>query len=317
MLCNMKSLIIIGSGPAGLTAALYAARAGLSPLVLEGPAPGGPLINTPMVENIPGFPEGISGFDFIDHLHRQAERFGARFQGSTVTGFVPRNVAAGGATLTLDDESTLEADAVIIATGANHRPLGVEGESALLGRGISYCATCDGAFFRGKAVAVVGGGDTACEEALFLTRMASSVALIHRRDALRASRIMSDRVLQHPNITVHWNRVIAGLESAPEEFLVALQLRDPRAASEAAPERLPVDGLFVAIGLVPASTPFSNTLPADAQGYLRAEGVRSALPGVFIAGDVADPLYRQVASAAGTGCRAALEAIRYLEEPRA
>lgn len=308
MFLPMKTLIVIGSGPAGLTAALYAARAGLSPLVLEGPAPGGPLVNTPMIENIPGFPEGISGFDFIDRLHRQAEAFGARFRNSVATAFALR--PSGGATLTLDDGELLSADALVIATGAAHRPLGIPGEAGLAGHGVSYCATCDGAFFRNKPVAVVGGGDTACEEALFLAGLASSVAVIHRRDAFRASKIMADRVLSHPKITVRWNRAVSALESA-DGRLSAIRLRDT--TGKGPEEILPVAGLFVAIGLVPASAPFSDALPTDPQGYLQANGVFSNHPGVFIAGDVADPVYRQAASAAGTGCRAGLEAIRYLD----
>lgn len=303
----MKSLIVIGSGPAGLTAALYAARAGFAPLVLEGPAPGGPLVSTPKIENIPGFPDGIGGFDFIDNLHRQAERFGATFRGATVTAFALRR--GGGAILTLDDGKTLSADAAVIATGASHRPLGVPGEAELVGRGVSYCATCDGAFFRNKPVAVVGGGDTACEDALFLSRMASSVTLVHRRDALRASKIQADRVLSNPKIAVRWNRTVESLE-ATASHLSALLLKD---TATGATETLQVAGLFVAIGLVPSSAPFSEVLPTDPQGYLRADGVFSGHPGVFIAGDVADPIYRQAVSAAGTGCRAGLEAIRYLD----
>ena len=308
MVSAMKSLVVIGSGPAGLTAALYAARAGLSPLVLEGPAPGGPLVNTPQIENIPGFPDGIGGFEFIDSLHRQAERFGARFRGATVTAFALR--PSGGAELTLDDGETLSADAAVIATGAAHRPLGVPGEAELAGHGVSYCATCDGAFFRNKPVAVVGGGDTACEDALFLARLAASVTLIHRRDALRASKIQADRVLANPKITVRWNRTVAALD-ASDGKLAALRLRDTNGG--VGEETLPVAGLFVAIGLVPSSAPFSSVLPTDAQGYLETDGVFSKHPGVFIAGDVADPVYRQAVSAAGSGCRAGMEAIRYLE----
>ena len=307
MFLSMKMLIIVGSGPAGLTAALYAARAGFAPLVLEGPAPGGPLVNTPQIENIPGFPDGIGGFDFIDNLRRQAERFGATFRGATVTAFALR--PGGGATLTLDDGETLSADAAVIATGASHRPLGVPGETELVGHGVSYCATCDGAFFRNKPVAVVGGGDTACEEALFLARMAESVTVIHRRDAFRASKVLADRVLANPKITVRWNRTVEALE-AVEGRLAALKLKDTATGTI---ETLPVAGLFVAIGLVPSSAPFSSALPTDAQGYLKADGVFSGHPGVFIAGDVADPVYRQAVSAAGSGCRAGMEAIRYLE----
>ena len=303
----MKTLVVIGSGPAGLTAALYAARAGLAPLVLEGPAPGGPLVNTPQIENIPGFPDGIGGFEFIYNLHRQAERFGAAFRGSTVTAFALR--PGGGAALTLDDGEILSADAAVIATGAAHRPLGVPGEAELAGHGVSYCATCDGAFFRNKAVAVVGGGDTACEEALFLARMASSVTVIHRRDAFRASKVLAERVLANPKIAVRWNRTIETLDSS-DGHLAALRLKDTATGET---EVLAVAGLFVAIGLVPSSSPFSTVLATDAQGYLEANGVFSSHPGVFIAGDVADPVYRQAVSAAGSGCRAGMEAIRYLE----
>lgn len=307
MFLRMRTLIVIGSGPAGLTAALYAARAGLSPLVLEGPAPGGPLVNTPLIENLPGFPDGVGGFDFIDRLHRQAARFGAAFRGATVTAFAPR--PGGGALLTLDGGETLEADAAIVATGAAPRPLGLPGEAELAGHGVSYCATCDGAFFRGKPVAVVGGGDSACEEALFLARMASSVTLIHRRGALRASKVLADRVLADPKISVRWNRTVAAL-GADAGKLASLRLRDAGSGDE---ETLPLAGLFVAIGLVPASAPFSSAIPTDAQGYLRTDGVFSNHPGVFVAGDVADPVYRQAVSAAGSGCRAGMEAIRHLE----
>jgi thioredoxin reductase (NADPH) len=303
----MKTLVVIGSGPAGLTAALYAARAGLSPLVLEGPAPGGPLVNTPLIENIPGFPDGIGGFEFIDSLHRQAERFGATFRGAVVTAFALR--PGGGASLTLDDGETLSADAAVIATGAAHRPLGVPGEAEMAGHGVSYCATCDGAFFRNKPVAVVGGGDTACEDALFLARMASSVTLVHRREALRASKIQADRVLSNPKIQVRWNRIVESIDST-DGHVSALRLKD---TAGGATETLPVAGLFIAIGLVPSSAPFSAVLPTDAQGYLKADGVFSGHPGVFIAGDVADPVYRQAVSAAGSGCRAGMEAIRHLE----
>ena len=224
-----------------------------------------------------------------------------------MTAFAPRD--GGGALLTLDDGEVLEAAAAVIATGAAHRPLGVPGEAELAGHGVSYCAPCDGAFFRNKPVAVVGGGDTACEEALFLARMASSVTLVHRRDALRASKIQADRVLADPKITVRWNRTVAALDAADGK-LAALRLRDTASGAE---ETLPAAGLFVAIGLVPTSAPFSSVLATDAQGYLEADGVFSSLPGVFIAGDVADPVYRQAVSAAGSGCRAGMEAIRYLE----
>ena len=304
----MKSLIIIGSGPAGLTSAIYAARAGLNPLVLDGPAPGGPLITTPLIENIPGFPDGIAGYDFIDLLRKQAEKFGTRFQGLNVETMVP--AAGGGADLRLSDGSTLHADALIIATGATHRHLGIPGEKELSGHGISYCATCDGAFHRGQPIAVVGGGDTAMEEALFLTRFASKVHVIHRRDAFRASKIMAQRVLENPKIEVHWNSVVSGLVDPAQGKLTALRLRNTQTSEEST---LDVGALFVAIGLVPASKPFADALETDENGYLLASGVHTKLTGVFVAGDVADSRYRQAVSAAGTGCRAAIEAMHYLE----
>ncbi len=304
----MKTLVILGSGPAGLTAAIYAGRAGLEPLVLDGPTPGGPLITAPLIENIPGFPDGIAGFDFIDLLRRQAEKFGAKFQGANIDKLVP--LPGGGADLQLGDGSTLRADVVIIATGASHRHLGIPGEKELAGHGISYCATCDGAFHRGQHIAVVGGGDTAMEEALFLTRFASKVTLIHRRDAFRASRIMARRVLENPKIEVRWNSVVAGLVDPAQGKLTALRLRDTQTNAEST---LEVGALFVAIGLVPATQPFAGVLETDENGYLLSSGVRTRLPGVFVAGDVADSRYRQAVSAAGTGCRAAIEAMHYLE----
>ncbi len=304
----MKSLVIVGSGPAGLTAAIYAGRAGLEPLVLDGPNPGGPLITTPLIENIPGFPEGIAGFDLMDQMRKQAERFGARFQGAQVAQLAP--VKPGGADLRLTDGSTLRTDAVIIATGATHRHLGLPGEQELTGHGLSYCATCDGAFHRGQHIAVVGGGDTAMEEALFLARFASQVTVIHRRDAFRASKIMARRVLEHPKIRVRWNAIVVGLLDPAQGHLNALRLKDTLTGQESS---LDVGALFVAIGLVPATDPFRDALPCDENGYLVTEGVLTRLPGVFVAGDVADARYRQAVTAAGAGCRAAIEAMHYLE----
>lgn len=304
----MKSLVILGSGPAGLTAAIYAGRAGLDPLVLDGPAPGGPLVTTPLIENVPGFPDGIAGFDFIDLMRRQAAKFGARFQSAGVEKMAP--LPAGGADLRLDDGSTLRADVLIIATGARHRPLGLPGEKELVGHGISYCATCDGAFHRGQHVAVVGGGDTAMEEALFLTRFASKVTVIHRRDAFRASKIMARRVLEHPKIEVRWNSVVAELVDPAQGKLTALKLRDAQTGAESL---LEVGALFVAIGLVPATKPFEDVLECDTNGYLVSNGPLTKLCCVFVAGDVADARYRQAVTAAGSGCRAAIEAMHYLE----
>ncbi|MDY0150231.1 MAG: thioredoxin-disulfide reductase [Kiritimatiellia bacterium] len=305
----MKQLIILGSGPAGLTAAIYAARADLAPLILDGPTPGGPLITTPLIENIPGFPEGIGGYDFIELLRTQAKRFGARFQSSAVKKFIPADT--GGGTVHLTDDTTLHADAVIIATGANHRRLGLPGEDKFSGRGLSYCATCDGAFHRDQHIAVVGGGDTAMEEALFLTRFASKVTVIHRRDAFRASKIMANRVLENPKIEVRWNAVITALLDPEQDQLTGLRLKDTLTGAEST---LEVGALFVAIGLVPATSPFEDVLLCDANGYLVTEAPpRTALPGVFVAGDVADSRYRQAVTAAGAGCRAAIEAMHYLE----
>ena len=304
----MKSLVILGSGPAGLTAAIYAARAGLAPLVLDGPNPGGPLITTPLIENFPGFPDGIPGFELMDLMRRQAERFGARFQGAEVRKLVPAK--NGGAELHLADGTSLRADAAIVATGANHRHLGIPGEAELSGHGISYCATCDGAFHRGQHVAVVGGGDTAMEEALFLTRFASKVTIVHRRDAFRASKIMVKRVLENPKIEVRWNSVVAGLIDPAQGKLTALRLQDARTGEEST---LDVGALFVAIGLVPATGPFEDVLECDANGYLLATGPHAKIPGVFVAGDVADSRYRQAVTAAGAGCRAAIEAMHYIE----
>ena len=304
----MKSLVILGSGPAGLTAAVYAGRAGLQPLVLDGPAPGGPLVTTPLIENIPGFPDGIAGFDFIDLMRRQAEKFGARFQSASAVKLIPR--PDGGGDLRLDDGTTLRADVLIIATGASHRHLGLPGEKELAGHGISYCATCDGAFHRGQHIAVVGGGDTAMEEALFLTRFASKVTVIHRRDAFRASKIMANRVLEHPKIEVRWNSVVAELVDPAQGRLTALKLRDAKTGAESL---LEVGALFVAVGLVPATKPFEDVLECDANGYLVSNGPLTKLCCVFVAGDVADARYRQAVTAAGSGCRAAIEAMHYLE----
>lgn len=304
----MKSLVILGSGPAGLTAAIYAARAGLAPLVLDGPNPGGPLITTPLIENFPGFPDGIPGYDLMEIMRKQAERFGTRFQGARVEKLTPR--PGGGADLRLDDGTNLPADVVIIATGASHRRLDLPGEAELSGHGISYCATCDGAFHRGQHIAVVGGGDTAMEEALFLTRFATQVTIIHRRDAFRASKIMANRVLANPKIEVRWNSVITELRDPAQGKLTALKLRDVKTGAESL---LEVGALFVAIGLVPATKPFEDALECDANGYLVANGVNTKLCCVYVAGDVADSRYRQAVTAAGSGCQAAIEALHYLE----
>lgn len=305
----VERCVIIGSGCAGLTAAVYAARGGLQPLVVEGTEPGGQLALTSQVENFPGFPEGIGGFDLIDNIRKQAARFGARFEPTTVTrvDFGARPYA-----LHLEGEDEpLRAHCVIIASGARARTLGLPGEKELWGRGLSSCATCDGAFFKGKRVAVVGGGDSAMEDALYLTKFAAEVHVVHRRDRLRASQIMQERALHHAAIRFHWNRVPTGLLQAAGKLRgLRLQGTGPE---EASAEELAVDGVFYAIGHEPNTEMLGDALPRDAQGYLNAHGVTSRLPGVFIAGDVADHRYQQAVTAAGTGCAAAMEAEDWLQ----
>lgn len=303
----MEKMIIVGSGCAGLTAAIYAARANLSPLVLEGSQPGGQLSTTTMVENFPGFPEGIDGPQLIMNMHAQAEKFGARFSYSEATGFDPLNSHVR---LQIDDEKWLDTQSLIIASGASSRWLGLENEEKLIGHGLTSCATCDGAFFRNVPVAVVGGGDSAAEEALFLTRFASRIYLIHRRDKLRASKIMADRVLVHPKIEPIWNHVVVRYVPDEKGEMSAVDLRDVVTHKE---RQLPVACVFVAIGHEPNAKPYRGRLDMDDQGYLMTKRlVESKHPGVFIAGDVADRVYKQAVTAAGSGCAAAMEAEKYL-----
>jgi len=304
----MEKVLIAGSGPAGLTAALYTARAGLAPVVLEGPEPGGQLTTTSDVENYPGFPEAVNGTDLMERMKRQAEKFGARIRSGAVRSAEFR--PAPPRRLLLDDGSTLEGAAVIVATGASAKYLGIESEQKLRGRGVSACATCDGALYRGVPVAVVGGGDTAMEEALFLTRFASRVTIIHRRDRFRASRILAERVLRHPKIRVLWNSTVEEVLDVNRNEVTGLLVRD--AASGVARVE-PVSALFLAIGHTPNTEPFAGQLERNPAGYLVTSGVRTSAEGVFAAGDVCDPAYRQAVTAAGSGCAAALEAIRYLE----
>ena len=301
-----ESLIIIGSGPAGLTAAVYAARAGLAPLVVEGLQAGGQLMLTTDVENFPGFPEGILGPELMDLTRRQAERFGARF----VTGDVSRvDFSSRPFLVEVDGPGEHRAAAVIVATGAEARWLGIPGEERLRGYGVSACATCDGFFFKGKRVAVVGGGDTAVEEALFLTRFASEVVVVHRRDQLRASAVMARRLEESSRARVRWNAV--PLEVLGDDAVTGLRLRDTVTGAE---ETLEVQGVFVAIGHDPATALFRGHLELDARGYLSTFGdTMTSVPGVFAAGDVADATYRQAVTAAAAGCRAALDAQRWLE----
>jgi len=305
---DVREVIIIGSGPAGYTAALYAGRARLNPLVFEGSVTsGGALMNTTDVENFPGFPDGILGPDLMDQLRKQAERFGAELVADDVTEVDltadPKVVRVG--------EDTYLAKAVIIASGSAYRELGVPGEKRLSGHGVSWCATCDGFFFREQDIAVVGGGDSAMEEATFLTRFAKSVTIVHRRDALRASKIMQDRAMANPKVKFAWNSEVA--EVLGEDRVTGLRLRDTRTGEEST---LPVTGMFVAIGHDPRSKLFAGQLATDPEGYLVVESpsTRTAIEGVFAAGDVVDHTYRQAVTAAGTGCAAALDAERWLAD---
>jgi thioredoxin reductase (NADPH) len=306
-----ENVVIVGTGCAGLTAAVYAARASLSPLVLEGPLPGGQLTTTSEVENFPGFPEGVDGFQLMDSLRRQATKFGARFEQALVDSVdytvSPRKLVCG--------DRVVLAKAVIIATGASPRMTGIPGERELFGgKGVSTCATCDGAFYRKMDVAVIGGGDSAAEEALFLTRFANKVYLVHRRDSLRASRIMSERATSHPKIQLVWNSVPVEAVGVAEGALSGLRVRNAQTGAESV---LPVKGVFVAIGHIPNTAAFAAALDVDANGYFvpsAGSQVKTKVPGVYVAGDCADHVYRQAVTAAGMGCQAAIEAERWLAE---
>jgi len=301
-------VIIVGSGCAGLTAAIYAARANLDPLVLEGRQPGGQLSTTTLVENYPGFPEGIDGPQLILNMHKQAENFGARFSYAEVTDFEPRN---NHVRVKADDE-WLETQALIIASGASARYLGLQDEEKLIGHGLTSCATCDGAFYKNVPVAVVGGGDSAAEESLFLTRFASKVYLIHRRDKMRASKIMADRVLANKKIEPIWNTVVTKYIPDEKGEMGAVRLRTVKTNEE---RELPVAAVFIAIGHDPNTKAYQGKLETDPDGYLIARHIaESKHPGVFIAGDVADRVYKQAVTAAGSGCAAALEAEKYLAQ---
>jgi thioredoxin reductase (NADPH) len=302
----MEKVIIVGSGCAGLTAAIYAARANLSPLVMEGPQPGGQLSTTTLVENYPGFPDGIEGPQLILNMHQQAEKFGARFSYAEVEDF---DASSKNIRIKADDE-WLETQSLIIASGASARWLNLNDEQKLVGHGLTSCATCDGAFYKNVPVAVVGGGDSAAEEALFLTRFASKVYLIHRRDQLRASKIMADRVLANPKIEPIWNTVVTRFMADAKGEMEAVVLRNVETKEE---RELPVACVFVAIGHNPNTRAFKGKLETDSEGYLLANHlVESKHPGVFIAGDVSDRVYKQAVTAAGAGCAAAMEAEKYL-----
>jgi thioredoxin reductase (NADPH) len=303
---DVRDVIVIGSGPAGYTAALYAARAKLRPLVFEGSVTaGGALMKTTDVENYPGFPDGILGPDLMDLIRKQAERFGAEL--------VADDVIAVDLQATPKIVKTASADyrsrAIIIAAGSSYRELGVPGEKRLAGHGVSWCATCDGFFFREQDIAIIGGGDSAVEEATFLTRFARSVTIVHRRDSLRASKIMQERAMSNPKIRFAWNMQVT--EMIGEDRVTGLRLRDVKTGAESI---LPVTGVFVAIGHDPRSDLFKDQLATDADGYLLVEqpSTRTAIAGVFASGDVVDRHYRQAVTAAGTGCAAALDAERWL-----
>jgi thioredoxin reductase (NADPH) len=303
---DVRNLIIVGSGPAGYTAAVYAARASLRPLVIEGAASGGALMTTTEIENFPGFADAIMGPELMDNMRKQAERFGAEL----ITDDASRLELDGPIKTVYVGETAYKAKAVIIATGSAWRPLGVPGEQELLGHGVSSCATCDGFFFRGQDIVVVGGGDSAMEEASFLTRFASSVTIIHRRDEFRASKIMAERALSNEKIKVAWNSAITEVLGADGK-VIGVRLRDTVSGDERV---LDASGVFVAIGHDPRSELVLGQLDTDADGYVQAEapGTRTNIAGVFAAGDVVDHTYRQAITAAGTGCAAALDAERYL-----
>jgi len=303
-----RKIIIIGGGPAGYTAAIYAARANLAPLVLAGAQAGGQLMLTTLVENYPGFVDPVMGPELMETMRKQAERFGAEILAQDVTAveFARRPLVVR------EGDTVHEAETVVIATGATARLLGLPDERALLGRGVSTCATCDGFFFKDQRVMVVGGGDSAMEEALFLSRLASRVTVVHRRDTLRASKIMQERARMNPKVALILNSEVVGVADAARGRVTAVTLRD---AKTGARSEHPVDGLFVAIGHEPNTTLFRGQLELLANGYIKVEPgtSRTSVPGVFAAGDAQDHVYRQAVTAAGTGCMAALDAERWLE----
>jgi thioredoxin reductase (NADPH) len=305
VVADVRNLIIVGSGPAGYTAAVYAARANLNPLVIEGAQSGGALMTTTEVENFPGFPDGIDGPDLMDNMRKQAERFGAEL----LTDDVTRVELAGDVKRVWVGDTEYQAKAVILATGSAWRPLNVPGEQKLLGHGVSSCATCDGFFFRNQHIAVVGGGDSAMEEATFLTKFAETVTIIHRRDEFRASPIMAERALKNEKIKVIWDSVVT--EVLGTDKVEGVTLRNAKTGEEST---LDVTGLFIAIGHDPRSELFAGQVAIDDEGYVRAESPtsRTDVTGVFACGDLVDHSYRQAITAAGTGCVAALDAERYL-----
>jgi thioredoxin reductase (NADPH) len=304
----MEKVVIIGTGCAGLTAALYTARANLSPLVLTGTMPGGLLTTTSIVENFPGFPEGIDGYELMTRMQKQAERFGARVKYGTVESV---DLKAPPFRLSVDGDP-VETETLIIATGAGHRHLGLESEDLLEKKGVTYCATCDGALpmFRNQPLVVVGGGDSACEEATYLTRFASTVYLVHRRDSLRASKVMAARTLTNPKIQPIWNSVVTEIMDPKQERVTGVRLLNVHTSAET---NMPCAGVFVAIGHIPNTQLFKGAIDMDENGYIiPRRGTETNIPGVFVAGDCSDHVYRQAVTAAGQGCAAAIDAERYL-----
>jgi thioredoxin reductase (NADPH) len=304
----MEKVVIMGTGCAGLTAALYTARANLAPLVLTGTMPGGLLTTTSIVENYPGFPEGVDGYKLMTDMQKQAERFGARVKFATIEAVDFSKIPFS---ITVDGE-VIQTQTFIIASGASHRHLGVPGEDLLERKGVTYCATCDGALaiFRDKPLVVIGGGDSACEEATYLTRFGSKVYLVHRRDTLRASKIMAARTLTNPKIEPVWDSIVTEIYDVKKDTVTGVRLKNVKTGKESV---LDCAGVFVAIGHVPNTQLFKGVIDMDDHGYIRpVQGMRTNVPGVFVAGDCADSVYRQAVTAAGMGCAAAIDAERYL-----
>jgi thioredoxin reductase (NADPH) len=307
----MENVIILGTGCAGFTAGIYTARANLNPLILEGKQPGGQLTTTSEVENFPGFPQGVDGYDLMDNLRKQATKFGARVENA----FIDRVDFSDDCKTLYSGDKSYKAKVVIIATGAAPRLLGIPGEQEMYGgKGVTTCATCDGAFYRDMEVVVIGGGDSACEEALFLTRFCSKVTLVHRRDELRASKIMAERTLAHEKIEAVWDSAVEEILPGEDGRVKAIKTKNLKSGEAG---EIACKGIFIAIGHLPNTQPFEGILDLDTNGYLvPANGsmVKTSIPGVFVAGDCADHVYRQAITAAGMGCQSAIEAERWLAE---
>jgi thioredoxin reductase (NADPH) len=304
-----RKIVIIGSGPAGLTAALYTARANLNPLLIEGLEAGGQLMLTTMVENWPGFRDGIMGPELMNEMRAQAERFGTDVLAGDV---VSVDLRRRPFTIGMSEGPAITTDALIIATGASARWLEIGVDRKLSGHGVSTCATCDGYFFRGKPIAVIGGGDSAMEEAIYLTKFASKVTVVHRRDTLRASKIMQDKAFAHPSIEFIWDSEVADISDVEKGEVTSIVVRNLKTGEL---RRLPLDGVFIAIGHTPNTSLFKGQLELDANGYIVThDGTHTSVPGVFAAGDVQDHIYRQAVTAAGSGCMAAIDAERYLDD---